>query len=173
MPVVSPWLQFVLDAVGILLAVGAIAAVVLGGINRRSIPIAVAVAVPAVFLVVLAPQVARSFDHLNQQRKENAGTPASQARDRCLVDGGATSLPPFVEYLRKTLPAKAKYFATSTGGTDAACLTYVLLPRLYVGLDRAQYVVFLGKPPADLLARIVPGTLRRFAPDQAVGRLRG
>jgi hypothetical protein len=171
-PTVSPWLQFTLIAAGVLLAVGAVAALARGGVNRRSIPAGVAAIVPAVFLIVMPLQLGRSVDRANTQRHANAGTPESQARDRCLLDGHADELVPFVDYLRQTLPPGSRYAATSPGKTDNACLTYTLMPNEHVDLDRAQWIVFIGDIPAALRSRVAPGTLRRFAPGQAVAKVR-
>ena len=171
-PTVSPWLQFTLIAAGVLMAIGVVAALARGGLTRKSIPAGVAAIVPAVFLILAPLGLGLSVDRANTQRHDNAGTPESQARDRCLVDGHADSLVPFVDYLRQTLPAGARYAATSPGQTDNACLTYTLMPHEHVDLTRAQWIVFIGGIPAALRPMVVPGTLRSFAPGQAVGKVR-
>lgn len=171
-PSVSPWLQFTLIAAGVVLAIGAVGSLALGGLSRRSIPAGVAAIVPAIFLIVMPLQLGQGVDRANTQRHDNAGTPEAQARQRCLTDGGAQGLIPFVNYVNRTVPAGARYFATSPGQTDNACLTYVLMPREHVNIDQAQYFVFIGAIPANLRSSIVPGSLRTFAPGQAVGKVR-
>src|SRR5262249_39498791 len=134
LPSVSPWLQFTLIAAGVLLAIGAVGSLALGGLNRKTIPAGVAAIVPAVFLIVMPVQLGLSVAGANRHRHDNAATGETQARERCLVDGHADSLIPFVDYLNKTLPAGASYAATSPGQSDNACLTYVLMPHEHVDL---------------------------------------
>jgi hypothetical protein len=172
LPSVSPWLQFTLIAAGVLLAIGAVGSLALGGLNRKTIPAGVAAIVPAVFLIVMPVQLGLSTDRANTQRHDNAGTSETQARERCLTDGHADGLIPFVDYLNKTLPAGASYAATSPGQTDNACLTYVLMPHEHVDFDKAQYLVFIGAVPTWLKLRVQPGTYHTFAPGQAVGKVK-
>lgn len=171
-PTVSPWLQFTLIAAGVLLAIGAVAALARGGLNRKTIPAGVAAIVPAAFLIVMPVQLGLSVDRANTQRHDNAGTSETQARERCLTDGHADSLIPFVDYLNKTLPSGVSYAATSSGQTDNACLTYVLLPHEHVDFGQAQYLVFIGTAPQWLKNKVQPGTFRTFAPGQAVGKVK-
>jgi hypothetical protein len=171
-PTVSPWLQFTLIAAGVLLAIGAVAALVRGAVNGRTLPAGVAAIVPAAFLIVMPLQLGLATDRANTQRHDNAGTPEDQARDRCLTDGHADSLVPFVGYIRQAIPGNATYTATSPGQTDNACLTYALLPREHVDPGKAQWIVFIGTPPATIRRTLVPGTFHQFAPGQAIGRLK-
>ena len=172
LPSVSPWLQFTLIAAGVLLAIGAVGSLALGGLNRKTIPAGVAAIVPAVFLIVMPVQLGLSVDRANTQRHDNAGTSETQARERCLTDGHADGLIPFVDYLNKTLPAGASYAATSPGQTDNACLTYVLMPHEHVDFDKAKYLVFIGAVPTWLKNKVQPGTYRTFAPGQSVGKVK-
>lgn len=56
---------------------------------------------------------------------------------------------------------------------DAACLSFVLLPRLLqASPSTATYAVFTNGLPANLAGAIVPGTVRTFRPGQIVARLR-
>jgi hypothetical protein len=167
------WLTFLLIACGIVAAVFAAAVLLLGRADRGALRVA-AGAVLAIGAVAVAFPIGKNSAHdINGIRLQFRGTPPNQAKERCIVDGGAPDIVPLIERLRADLPARAQYQVVGPTRTDVACLTTNMLPRTLVNTPRAgDWLVFTDGVPADARGRLVPGSLRRVTDKLAFGQVR-
>ena len=167
------WLTFLLIAGGIVAAIFAAAALLLARADGGALRVA-AGAVLAVGAVAAAfPIGENSLHDINGIRLQFRGTPPNQAKEKCIVDGGAGDIVPLVERLRTDLPAGAMYQVIGPTRIDIACLTTNMLPRLLVNdASAGDWLVFTDGVPADYRGRLAPGSLRRVTANHAFGRLR-
>jgi hypothetical protein len=167
------WLTFLLIAGGIVAAVFAAAVLLLGRADRGSLRVA-AGAVLALGAVAVAFPIARNSAHdINGIRLQFRGTPPNEAKEKCIVDGGAGDIVPLIERLRADLPARAQYQVVGPTRTDVACLTTNMLPRILVNAPSpGDWLVFTDGVPADYRGRLVPGSLRQVTDKLAFGRMR-
>jgi hypothetical protein len=167
------WLTFLLIAGGIVAAGFAAAVLLLGRADRGALRVAAGAVLALAAVAVAFPVAKTSVRNINGVRLDNRGTPPDQAKEKCIVDGGAPDIVPLVERLRAALPAKAQYEVIGMVRPDTACLTTNLLPRVRIQTARrADWLVFTeGVSPSDR-ARLVPGSLRRVTDKLAFGQLR-
>jgi hypothetical protein len=97
------WLTFVLIAAGIVAAAFALAVLLLGRADRPALSVAIGATVAIGAVAVSFPIARNSIEAINGIRLEFRGTPPAQAKERCVVDGGAADIVPLVE--RLTSPA--------------------------------------------------------------------
>jgi hypothetical protein len=167
------WLTFLLIAGGIVAAGFAAAVLLLGRADRGALRIAAGAVLAVAAVAVAFPVAKTSVRNINGVRLDNRGTPPNQAKEKCIVDGGAADIVPLIERLRAALPAKARYQVIGPTRTDTACLTTNMLPRVSVQTaGSSDWLVFTdGVPPGDR-ARLIPGSLRQVTDKLAFGRLR-
>jgi hypothetical protein len=167
------WLTLLLTSAGVLVAVVAVASVVLGRVSRGGLSFAAATVAAVIFLTFAAPQIHGALSFLNGQRLADRGLPAEKAREKCLVDGGNPGQVGFLEFVRRVVPGQSRVVVVGPMPVDAACLTFVLLPRLLAtGSEKASWAIFTAGVPPSWNGKIVPGTERTFKPGQLVARLR-
>jgi hypothetical protein len=167
------WLTFLLIAGGIVAAAFAAAVLLLGRTDRGSLRVAAGAVLALAAVAVVFPIAKRSVRNINGVRLENRGTPPNEAKEKCIVDGGAGQIVPLVERLRADLPAKARYQVIGPPPIDAACLTTNMLPRVSVQkAGSSDWLVFTDGVRQGDRARLVPGSLRRVTDKLAFGQLR-
>ena len=166
------WLTFLLIAAGIVAATFVLAALLLGRTDRTALSVA-AGAVLVIGAVMVAFPIGKNSAHdINGIRLMYRGTPPNQAKEKCIVDGGAADIVPLVERLRADLPAQASYQVIGPTRTDVACLTTNMLPRVLVNPARAgDWLVFTDGVPKSWAARLAPGSLQHVNPTMAFGRV--
>ena len=167
------WLTFLLIAGGIVAAIFAAASLLLGGPNRGALRVA-AGAVLAIGAVAVAFPIAKnSARDINGIRLQVRGTPPDQAKEKCIVDGGAGDIVPLVQRLRADVPARAHYRVVGPLRPDVACLMTNMLPRTLVDAPRAgDWLVFTDGVPAHARTRLRSGSLRRVTNKLAFGQVR-
>lgn len=167
------WLTLLLATGGVVLAVVAVASIVLGEVNRATASAAVAAVTAVACLIFMAPQIHAVLSFLNTQRLMYRGLPAEKAREKCLVDGGNAAQAGFLEFVRRTVPAHTRDVWVGGFPVDAACVSFVLLPRLLeAGPQSATWAIFTSGMPPNWADMIVPGSVRKFGSAQLVARLR-
>lgn len=167
------WLTVTLTAGGLVLAAVAAASILLGETTRVTLSAAMAVVATVAFLAFMVPQLYGSLSFLNTQRLMYRGLPAESARDKCVIDGGNGSEVQFLDFVRRVVPAKTRVVVIGTMPVDAACLSFVLLPRLVEpGPKQPNWVIFTQGVPSEWAHAINPGSVRTFGPGQLVARLR-
>src|SRR4051794_27266850 len=167
------WLTFLLIAGGMVAAAFVAAVLLLGRTDGRALRVAAGAVFALTGVAVAFPIARRSVRNINGVRLENRGTAPNQAKEKCIVDGGAADIVPLVERLRAALPAKAQYQVIGPIRPDFACLTTNMLPRTLVEAPRAgDWVVFTESVPADARARLQPGSLRQVTDKLAFGQVR-
>src|SRR3954454_10626055 len=168
-----PWITFLLIGAGLVVAVIALAAFLLGRVDRQTIATAgVAVVIVGAIATVL-PLTAKSVDAINTFRLQNHGTPPDQAREKCVVDGSASGILPLLRAARATLPARARYQVIGPLEADTSCWATNMLPRLMVSTVRSgDWLLFTAGVTRDWRARLVPGSLRPAGRNFAIGRVR-
>jgi hypothetical protein len=167
------WLTFLLIACGIVAAVFAAAVLLLGRADRDAVRVAAGAVLALGAVAVAFPHAKDNAHAINDIRLQYRGTPPNQAKEKCVVDGGAPDIVPLIERLRADLPARAQYQVVGPTRTDVACLTTNMLPRVLVSTPQAgDWLVFTDGVPAGARARLVPGSLRRVTDQLAFGQVR-
>jgi hypothetical protein len=167
------WLTLLLATAGVLLAAVAVASILLGVVSRASLSFAAAAVAVVVFLTFFAPGIHAALSFLNGERLMYRGLPPEKAREKCLLDGGHADQVGFLEFVRRVVPGQTRDVMVGGYPVDAACLSFVLLPRLLeAGAQNATWAIFTSGVPANWAGMIVPGTVRTFRPGQLVARLR-
>jgi hypothetical protein len=168
------WLTFLLIALGIVAAAFALAALLLGRADRPRLKVAAGATVVVAAVAVAFPITRDSVEAINGVRRDIRGTPPAQAKEKCIVDGGAGDIVPLVERMRASMPPRAPYQVVGPTRTDVACLTTNMLPRLVVSnAGRGGWVVFTDGVPKEWIGRLTPGSLQRVSPSVAFGRVQG
>ena len=167
------WLTFLLIACGIVAAAYAAAVLLLGRADRGALRVAAGAVLVIGAVAVAFPVAKNSVRNINGVRLDNRGTPPNQAKEKCVVDGGAADIVPLIDRLRADLPARAQYQVVGPTRTDVACLTTNMLPRTLVNPPRAgDWLVFTDGVPADYRGRLAPGSLRQVTDTLAFGQMR-
>jgi hypothetical protein len=167
------WLTFLLIAGGIVAAAFMAAVLLLGRADRGALRVAAGAVLALAAVAVAFPVAKTSVRNINGVRLDNRGTPPNQAKEKCIVDGGAADIVPLIERLRADLPANAQYQVIGPTRTDIACLTTNMLPRVSVQTARSSdWLVFTDGVPRGDRARLVPGSLRRVTDKLAFGQVR-
>jgi hypothetical protein len=167
-----PWLTFLLIAAGVVAAAFVLAVLLLGRADRTTLALAAGTVLGIGAVVVAFPIGRNSVHDINGVRLMYRGTPPNQAKEKCIVDGGAAEIVPLVERLRADLPPRASYQVIGRTRTDVACLTTNMLPHVLVNAAHAgDWVVFTDGVPASWAPRLAPGSLRHVGPTLAFGRM--
>jgi hypothetical protein len=167
------WLTFLLIAGGIVAAGFAAAVLLLGRADRGALRVAAGAVLALAAVAVAFPVAKTSVRNINGVRLDNRGTPPAQAKQKCIVDGGAGDVVPLVQRLRADLPARAQYQVVGPLPIDLACLTTNMLPRTLVDTPRAgDWLVFTDGVPAGARGGLRPGSLRQVTDKLAFGQVR-
>jgi hypothetical protein len=167
------WLTFVLIAAGVAVAAVALAGFLAGRVDGRTLAGAGSAVVVVGAIATVFPLTSNSLQAINQFRLDNRGTPPDQAREKCLVDAGGSSVVPLVRVARAALPANARYQVIGPLGSDPSCYATNMLPRLMVTTaPPGQWVLFTDGVPPEWRARLVPGTQRGAGGKLALGQVR-
>lgn len=167
------WLTFLLIAGGIVAAGFAAAVLLVGRADRGALRVAAGAVLALAAVAVAFPVAKTSVRNINGVRLDNRGTPPDEAKEKCVVDGGAGHIVPLIERLRADLPAKARYQVIGPPPIDAACLTTNMLPRVSVqAAASSDWLVFTDGVPRGARARLVPGSLQRVTDKLAFGQVR-
>jgi hypothetical protein len=162
-----------LTAGALVLAAVAVTSVLLGETTRGTVCGATAVVATVVFLAFMVPQIHGSLSFLNGERSMYRGLSAENARVKCLVDGGNSGQVDFLEFVRREVPGKSRVVVVGPMPVDAACLSFVLLPRLVEpGPGKPSWAIFTSGVPSAWTPAVVPSSARTFKPGQLVARLR-
>jgi hypothetical protein len=168
-----PWITFVLIGAGVAVAAVALAAFLLGRVDRRALAGAGVAVVIVGAIATALPLAAKSIDAANTFRLANRGTPPDQAREKCLVDGGDAGIVPLVRAARAMLPAHARYQVIGPLESDPSCYATNLLPRLKIAtLRTGDWLLFTAPVTRAWRARLVPGSERAIGGAMAIGRVR-
>ncbi len=162
-----------MTAGALVLAAVAVASILLGDTSRGTLRVAAPVVATVAFLAFMIPQLHGSLSFLNGERLMYRGLSADNARLKCLVDGGNPGQVDFIEFVRREVPGKSRVLVVGPMPVDAACLSFVLLPRLVEpGGGKPNWAIFTSGLPAAWSGQIIPGSVRTFSPGQLVARLR-
>jgi hypothetical protein len=168
-----PWLTFVLIGAGVAVAAVALAGFLLGRVSGATLAGAGAAVVIVGAILSVFPLTKDSVEAINRFRLDNRGTPPDQAREKCLVDGGARGDVPLARLARATVPANARYQFIGPVGVDRACWATNLMPRLLRDTVRTgDWLLFTDGVPPAWRARVAPGSLRTAGGKLAVGQVR-
>ena len=167
------WLTLLLTAVALVVAAVAVASLLLGEVSRVTLSVAAAVVTAVVSVAFMVPQIHGSSSFLNTERLTYRGLPPEKAREKCLIDGGNASQVGFLEFVRRVVPSMTRDVLVGPMPVDAACLSFVLLPRLIEpGPVEPSWAIFTSGVPSGWSHAIVPGTVRTYRPGQLVARVR-
>ncbi len=140
-------LGFVVAAAGMRALVG----------RPRSLAAGVPFAAAVLVTLLAVPAVWGGMRGLDSVRDGLALAPGISEREKCMLDGGHTSLIEPSRRLIGAMPAGSR-FAVSGPGVDVVCLQLALLPRLMVDAKEPRdYTLHYDDIPADVRARLKDG----------------
>jgi hypothetical protein len=144
----------VLEVVGILGAVGVLAALTIGRRPTASeLRFATVAAVGALTVALALGQLAAAGSTLDQARRGAVSAP--DGIEHCFGEQRAQARLPFVRWLKMRLPKDAVYALDYTPAPDVLCVALVLLPALPAAPgQRAEWTIAFGAIPPAMQARI-------------------